>query len=70
MVYPHPLAEAEGHRGHRGHDHADAEKVPEVHAFRDHAGEEHSEGVGEEVGSVQRPQEPLCVCLILPVDLG
>ena len=66
----HPLAEAERHRDHPRHYHPDAQEVAEVDALGDHAGEEHSEGVGEQVGGVQRPQEPLGVRLVLPVDLG
>ena len=70
VVDAQPLAETERHRDHPRHDHPEAQEVTEVDALGDHAGEEHSEGVGEQVGGVQGPQEPLGVRLVLPVDLG
>ena len=70
VVDAHPLPEAEGHRDHGRHDHAHAQEVAEVDALGDHAREEHSERVGEEVGGVQRAKEPLGVRLVLALDLG
>ena len=32
------------------------EEVPQVHALRQHPGEEHEEGVGEKVGGVQQAE--------------
>ena len=39
-----------------GADHAHGQEIPQVHPLRQHTGEEHEEGVGEEVGGVQQAE--------------
>ena len=46
-----------------GADHAHGQEVPQVHPLRQHPGEEHEEGVREEVGGVQKAEIRLCLLL-------
>ena len=57
------IGEAEEECEEAGADHAHGQEVPQVHPLRQHTGEEHEEGVGEEVGGVQQAEIRLCLLL-------
>ena len=67
-VYVGCVGEAEHECEEAWEDHSHGEEVPQVHALRQHPGEEHEEGVREEVGGVQKAEVRLCLFLRLSID--
>ena len=50
------VGQAEQECEEAGADHSQGEEIPQVHPLRQHPGEEHEEGVREQVGGVQQAE--------------